>query len=80
MKVKQDNKNKLAELLRELTGVDINPNSIFDIQVLLLDFFDQILGSFFNTSFSAYLGSQILYPRTINLKYFCNIPKITKHV
>ncbi|XP_023335716.1 glycogen phosphorylase isoform X4 [Eurytemora carolleeae] len=33
MKVKQDNKNKLAELLRELTGVDINPNSIFDIQV-----------------------------------------------
>jgi len=47
MKVKQDNKNKLAELLRKLTGVDINPNSIFDIQVLLLDLFDQILGSFF---------------------------------
>ena len=47
MKVKQDNKNKLSELLRELTGVDINPNSIFDIQVLLLDLFDQILGSFF---------------------------------
>ena len=62
MKVKQDNKNKLAELLRELTGVDINPNSIFDIQVLVLDLFDTILGSFFNTSFSTYLGSQILIP------------------
>jgi starch phosphorylase len=33
MKVKQDNKNKLSELLRTMTGVDINPNSIFDIQV-----------------------------------------------
>ena len=62
MKVKQDNKNKLSELLRELTGVDINPNSIFDIQVLLVGFFDQILGSFFNTSFSTYLGYQILIP------------------
>merc|ERR1711892_1575489 len=33
MKVKQDNKNKLAEYLKEATGVDINCNSIFDIQV-----------------------------------------------
>ena len=36
MKVKQDNKNKLSELLRQLTGIDINPNSIFDIQVLFI--------------------------------------------
>jgi len=33
MQVKQDNKNKLASLLKEATGVDINPNSMFDIQV-----------------------------------------------
>jgi len=33
MKVKQDNKNKLAAYLKENTGVDINPNSLFDIQV-----------------------------------------------
>merc|ERR1712106_492761 len=33
MKVKQDNKNKLAEYLKEATGIDINCNSIFDIQV-----------------------------------------------
>jgi len=33
MKVKQDNKNKLTELLQETTGIQINPNSIFDIQV-----------------------------------------------
>ena len=42
MKVKQDNKNKLSELLRQLTGIDINPNSIFDIQVLFIVLFDQI--------------------------------------
>ena len=35
MKVKQDNKTKLAAYLREATGIDINPNSIFDIQVSL---------------------------------------------
>merc|ERR1712212_447462 len=33
MKVKQDNKNKLAGMLQESTGIQINPNSIFDIQV-----------------------------------------------
>ena len=33
MKVKQNNKNKLAEYLKEATGVDINPCSLFDIQV-----------------------------------------------
>merc|ERR1719430_1938646 len=33
MKVKQDNKNKLAAFLKESTGVDINPCSMFDIQV-----------------------------------------------
>jgi len=33
MKVKQDNKNKLAGMLQESTGIEINPNSIFDIQV-----------------------------------------------
>jgi len=33
MKVKQNNKNKLAAYLMEQTGVDINPCSLFDIQV-----------------------------------------------
>jgi len=33
MKVKQDNKNKLAAYLKQETGVDINPSSMFDIQV-----------------------------------------------
>jgi len=33
MKVKQNNKNKLAAYLKEQTGVDINPCSLFDIQV-----------------------------------------------
>merc|ERR1712055_303432 len=33
MKVKQDNKNKLAAYLKESTGLDINPCSMFDIQV-----------------------------------------------
>merc|ERR1719412_1642627 len=33
MKVKQNNKNKLAEHLKEVTGVDVNPCSLFDIQV-----------------------------------------------
>merc|ERR1712212_775842 len=33
MKVKQDNKNKLAGMLQESTGIQINPISIFDIQV-----------------------------------------------
>eukprot|EP00088_Acartia_fossae_P009385 TRINITY_DN1453_c0_g1_i2.p1 TRINITY_DN1453_c0_g1~~TRINITY_DN1453_c0_g1_i2.p1 ORF type:complete len:851 (+),score=260.68 TRINITY_DN1453_c0_g1_i2:61-2613(+) len=33
MRVKQDNKNKLASLLKEATGIDVNPNSMFDIQV-----------------------------------------------
>ena len=34
MKVKQNNKNKLAEYLKEVTGVQVNPCSLFDIQVL----------------------------------------------
>ena len=44
MKVKQDNKNKLTELLQETTGIQINPNSIFDIQVLArcLDFLESL--------------------------------------
>merc|ERR1711872_613656 len=29
----QNNKNKLAEYLKEVTGVDVNPCSLFDIQV-----------------------------------------------
>merc|ERR1719447_2333888 len=33
MKVKQNNKNKLAEYLKDVTGVDVNPCSLFDIQV-----------------------------------------------
>jgi len=33
MKVKQNNKNKLAAYLKEATGIDINPCSLFDIQV-----------------------------------------------
>merc|ERR1739848_640830 len=33
MKVKQNNKNKLAAFLNEQTGIEINPNSLFDIQV-----------------------------------------------
>jgi len=33
MRVKQDNKNKLASFLKDQTGIDINPNSMFDIQV-----------------------------------------------
>jgi len=33
MKVKQDNKNKLAAYLEGVTGVKINPSSMFDIQV-----------------------------------------------
>jgi len=33
MKVKQDNKNRLTGILVEATGIKINPNSIFDIQV-----------------------------------------------
>merc|ERR1719381_98742 len=33
MRVKQDNKNKLASYLKDATGVDINPCSMFDIQV-----------------------------------------------
>jgi len=33
MKVKQNNKNKLAEYLKEVTGVQVNPCSLFDIQV-----------------------------------------------
>merc|ERR1712183_1211838 len=33
MKVKQNNNNKLAAYLKEDTGVDINPSSLFDIQV-----------------------------------------------
>merc|ERR1719495_2626992 len=33
MKVKQNNKNKLAAYLQQETGVDINPSSLFDIQV-----------------------------------------------
>merc|ERR1711910_88006 len=33
MKVKQNNKNKLAAYLKEDPGVDINPSSLFDIQV-----------------------------------------------
>ena len=34
MKVKQNNKNKLAEYLKQVTGVQVNPCSLFDIQVL----------------------------------------------
>merc|ERR1712055_391286 len=33
MKVKQDNKTKLAAYLQQETGIDINPSSLFDIQV-----------------------------------------------
>merc|ERR1719447_1740310 len=33
MKVKQSNKNKLAAYLKEATGIDINPCSLYDIQV-----------------------------------------------
>merc|ERR1712183_653015 len=33
MKVRQNNKNKLAAYLKEDTGIDINPSSLFDIQV-----------------------------------------------
>merc|ERR1719450_1891791 len=33
MKVKQDNKTKLASYLKDTTGIDINPCSMFDIQV-----------------------------------------------
>merc|ERR1711915_1084832 len=33
MKVKQNNKNKLAAYLKETTGIDVNPCSLFDIQV-----------------------------------------------
>merc|ERR1712002_489300 len=33
MKVKQNNKNKLTEYLKEETGIDVNPCSLFDIQV-----------------------------------------------
>ena len=33
MRVKQDNKLKLANYLQELTGIAINPASLFDIQV-----------------------------------------------
>jgi len=33
MKVKQNNKNKLAAYLKQETGIDINPCSLFDIQV-----------------------------------------------
>merc|ERR1712088_1063942 len=33
MKVKQNNKNKLAAYLKEATGIDINPCSLFDIQI-----------------------------------------------
>eukprot|EP00092_Neocalanus_flemingeri_P007646 GFUD01008254.1.p1 GENE.GFUD01008254.1~~GFUD01008254.1.p1 ORF type:complete len:852 (-),score=230.62 GFUD01008254.1:176-2731(-) len=33
MKVKQNNKNKLAAYLKEQTDIDINPSSLFDIQV-----------------------------------------------
>ena len=33
MKVKQNNKTKLAEYLKEVTGVQVNPCSLFDIQV-----------------------------------------------
>ena len=35
MKVKQNNKNKLAEYLKQVTGVQVNPCSLFDIQVSL---------------------------------------------
>lgn len=33
MKVKQNNKNKLAEYLKDVTGIQVNPCSLFDIQV-----------------------------------------------
>lgn len=33
MRVKQDNKTKLASYLKDATGIDINPCSMFDIQV-----------------------------------------------
>jgi starch phosphorylase len=33
MKVKQENKNSLVDLTEELTGYDIDPESIFDVQV-----------------------------------------------
>jgi len=33
MKIKQNNKTKLAEYLTEVTGVQVNPCSLFDIQV-----------------------------------------------
>ena len=37
--MKQNNKNKLAEYLKEATGVDVNPCSLFDIQVKRLEKF-----------------------------------------
>ena len=43
MKVKQNNKNKLAEYLKEVTGVDVNPCSLFDIQVVRI-FVDFLVG------------------------------------
>jgi hypothetical protein len=38
MKVKQENKLRLAQLLEQEYGVEINPASMFDIQVLLQTF------------------------------------------
>ena len=32
IRVKQENKNKLAAFLLEQTGIQINPNSLFDVQ------------------------------------------------